>query len=32
MCDVIDAKGSEDVINQVKDKVSAVCQRLPVYS
>lgn len=32
MCDVIDAKGSDDVINQVKDKVSAVCQRLPVYS
>jgi glycine hydroxymethyltransferase len=32
MCDVIDAKGDEDVINQVKDKVSAVCQRLPVYS
>jgi len=32
MCDVIDAKGDEDVINQVKAKVSAVCQRLPVYS
>ncbi|WP_297812129.1 serine hydroxymethyltransferase [uncultured Methylophaga sp.] len=32
MCDVIDAKGSEDVIKEVKAKAIAVCQRLPVYS
>ena len=32
MCDVIDAKGSEDVIKDVKAKAIAVCQRLPVYS
>jgi glycine hydroxymethyltransferase len=32
MCDVIDAKGADDVINQIKDKVVAVCNRLPVYS
>lgn len=32
MCDVIEAKGSDDVINEVKAKVVAVCDRLPVYS
>lgn len=32
MCDVIDAAGSEQVINDVKSKVKAVCDRLPVYS
>ncbi len=32
MCDVIDSKGDEAVINAVKAKVEAVCQRLPVYS
>jgi glycine hydroxymethyltransferase len=32
MCDVIDAKGSEDVIKEVKAKAIAVCERLPVYS
>ena len=32
MCDVIDAKGSEDIIKEVKAKAIAVCQRLPVYS
>jgi glycine hydroxymethyltransferase len=32
MCDVIDSRGSEDVIKAVQDKVVAVCNRLPVYS
>jgi glycine hydroxymethyltransferase len=32
MCDVIDAGGSDKVINEVKSKVAAVCDRLPVYS
>ncbi len=32
MCDVIDAAGSEQVINDVKSKVQAVCDRLPVYA
>ncbi|EGL54823.1 MAG: serine hydroxymethyltransferase [Pseudomonadota bacterium] len=32
MCDVIDAAGSEQVINDVKSKVKAVCDRLPVYA
>ena len=32
MCDVIDSKGDAAVINEVKAKVEAVCQRLPVYS
>lgn len=32
MCDVIDAGGGEKVINEVKSKVVAVCDRLPVYS
>ena len=31
MCDVIDAGGSDKVINEVKSKVVAVCDRLPVY-
>ncbi|WP_273150670.1 serine hydroxymethyltransferase [Methylophaga thiooxydans] len=32
MCDVIDAGGGDKVINEVKSKVVAVCDRLPVYS
>ncbi len=32
MCDVSDAGGGEKVINEVKSKVVAVCDRLPVYS
>jgi glycine hydroxymethyltransferase len=32
MCDVIDSKGDEAVVNAVKEKVMAVCQSLPVYS
>jgi len=32
MCDVIDNKGDEAVISEVKAKVEAVCARLPVYS
>lgn len=32
MCDVIDAGGGEKVTNEVKSKVVAVCDRLPVYS
>jgi glycine hydroxymethyltransferase len=32
MCDVIDSKGDEAVISDVKAKVEAVCTRLPVYS
>ena len=31
MCDIIDDMGNEDVINTVKEKVSAICARLPVY-
>jgi len=31
MCDIIDDLDNEDVINQVKAKVSDVCKRLPVY-
>jgi glycine hydroxymethyltransferase len=31
MCDVIDAKGDEKVIGEVKAKVLDVCKRLPVY-
>jgi glycine hydroxymethyltransferase len=32
MCDVVDSRGDEAVINDIKAKVLAVCQRLPVYS
>jgi glycine hydroxymethyltransferase len=32
MCDVIDSRGDEAVMNDIKAKVLAVCQRLPVYS
>jgi glycine hydroxymethyltransferase len=32
MCDVIDAKGDDAVIAEVKEKALAICKRLPVYS
>lgn len=32
MCDVIDAKGEQAVIDQVKAKVLEICSRLPVYA
>jgi len=32
MCDVIDSRGDATVMNEVKEKVLAVCQQLPVYS
>jgi len=32
ICDIIDSKGDESVINDVKAKGAAVCKRLPVYS
>ncbi len=32
MCDVIDSRGAETVINTVKEKVLAICQALPVYA
>jgi len=31
MCDVIDARGAEAVIEEVKAKVLEICKRLPVY-
>ncbi|STZ09108.1 Pyridoxal-phosphate-dependent serine hydroxymethyltransferase 2 [Moraxella caprae] len=31
VCDILDAKGDEKVIGEVRTKVSEVCQRLPVY-
>lgn len=32
MCDVIDGRGDEAIINEVKAKVEAICAKLPVYS
>ena len=32
MCDVIDARGDEKVIAEVKEKALAICRRLPVYA
>jgi len=32
MCDVIDSRGDEAIISDIKSKVLTVCQRLPVYS
>ncbi len=32
MCDVIDSRGDESVISEVKAKALAICQRLPVYA
>jgi glycine hydroxymethyltransferase len=31
MCDVIDARGDQSVIDQVKEKVLALCAKYPVY-
>ena len=31
MCDIIDSRGSEEVIGQVKEKVLALCRKYPVY-
>ena len=31
MCDIIDSRGSEEVISQVKEKVLALCRKYPVY-
>ncbi|STZ63978.1 Pyridoxal-phosphate-dependent serine hydroxymethyltransferase 2 [Moraxella lacunata] len=31
VCDILDAKGDEKVIGEVRAKVAEVCQRLPVY-
>lgn len=31
VCDILDAKGDEAVISDIKVKVSEVCERLPVY-
>jgi len=32
ICDVIDARGAQDVIDRVKAQVLDICKRLPVYS
>ena len=32
MCDVIDSHGDEKVIAAIRDKVTTICKRLPVYS
>lgn len=32
MCDIIDAKGDQTVIDTTKEKVSVICQRYPVYA
>lgn len=31
ICDLIDAKGGDDVVSEAKTKVADICQRLPVY-
>jgi len=31
MCDIIDSRGSEEVIGEVKEKVLALCRKYPVY-
>jgi len=31
ICDIIDAKGSDEIIGEIKAKVSDICLRLPVY-
>ena len=31
MCDILDDMGNEEVLANVKEKVSAICKRLPVY-
>ncbi|RMG29882.1 MAG: serine hydroxymethyltransferase [Gammaproteobacteria bacterium] len=32
MCDIIDSRGSEEVIARVKEKVLALCRKYPVYA
>lgn len=32
MCDIIDSRGDETVLAAVRENVTAVCERLPVYS
>jgi glycine hydroxymethyltransferase len=32
MCDIIDSRGDQSMIDAVKQRVLAVCQRLPVYA
>ncbi len=32
MCDIIDARGDQNVIAGVKEQVAEICQRLPVYA
>jgi glycine hydroxymethyltransferase len=32
MCDIIDSRGDQDVIDAVKEKVKAVCAKFPVYA
>ena len=31
ICDVLDSRGDEQVIDNVREKVQAICERLPVY-
>ena len=32
MCDIIDSKGDQGVIDTIKEKAKAICARLPVYA
>jgi len=32
MCDIIDSKGNQEVIDAIKEKAKAICARLPVYA
>ena len=32
MCDIIDSKGEQGVIDAIKEKAKAICARLPVYA
>ncbi|MBG7601778.1 MAG: serine hydroxymethyltransferase [Gammaproteobacteria bacterium] len=32
MCDIIDSKGDQGVIDAIKEKAKAICARLPVYA
>ncbi len=32
MCDVLDARGNEEVLAQVREKVEAICAKKPVYA
>jgi glycine hydroxymethyltransferase len=32
MCDIIDSKGDQGVIDAIKEKTKAICARLPVYA